>query len=130
MRAGAPDVEALRALFTELEFTSLLKELLPVVEVSEAHYSEAKSASDVEAVLKSVTAGNALAVAIEAETPVEVDDQEQEADEPQESMLPLTAAPVEAPPAQTVAISAVPGIALTVSLQTAEAAARLKMRWR
>ena len=30
MRAGEPDVEALRQLFTELEFTSLLKELLPV----------------------------------------------------------------------------------------------------
>src|SRR5206468_12618956 len=30
--AGGPEVEALRALFTELEFTSLLKELLPVVE--------------------------------------------------------------------------------------------------
>ena len=68
MRAGAPDVEALRALFTELEFTSLLKELLPVVEVTEAHYADAKSASDVEAVLKTVSAGNALAVAIEAET--------------------------------------------------------------
>ena len=52
MRAGEPDVEALRALFTELEFTSLLKELLPVVEVTEAHYTEAKSAADVEAVLK------------------------------------------------------------------------------
>ena len=56
MRAGAPDVEALRSLFTELEFTSLLKELLPVVEVTEAHYTEAKSAADVEAVLKKVSA--------------------------------------------------------------------------
>ena len=44
MRVGEPDVDALRALFTELEFTSLLKELLPVVEVSETHYTEAKSA--------------------------------------------------------------------------------------
>ena len=42
MRVGEPDLEALRALFTELEFTSLLKELLPVVEVSEAHYFETK----------------------------------------------------------------------------------------
>ena len=33
MRMGQPDLEGLRALFTELEFTSLLKELLPVVEV-------------------------------------------------------------------------------------------------
>jgi DNA polymerase-1 len=50
MKIGMPDVEALRALFTELEFTSLLKELLPVVEVTEArgrcgsrnHYSTRK----------------------------------------------------------------------------------------
>ena len=41
MRAGEPDMDALRTLFTELEFTSLLKELLPVVEVSETHYHEA-----------------------------------------------------------------------------------------
>ena len=57
MRVGEPDIETLRALFTELEFTSLLKELLPVVEVSEAHYTEAKSASDVEAVLKVCSIG-------------------------------------------------------------------------
>ena len=70
MKVGEPDVEALRALFTELEFTSLLKELLPVVEVSEAHYTEAKSAADVEAVLKSVPSAGALAVAVEAESEV------------------------------------------------------------
>ena len=99
MRAGAPDVEALRALFTELEFTSLLKELLPVVEVTEAHYAEAKSAADVEAVLKKVSAGAPLAVAIEAETAVEADDEEEDSDQPQESMLPLSAPAAEALPA-------------------------------
>src|SRR6202789_3491671 len=35
MKVGEADVEALRSLFAELEFTSLLKELLPVVEVNE-----------------------------------------------------------------------------------------------
>src|SRR6202040_4215903 len=34
MKAGDPDVESLRALFAELEFTSLLKALLPVVELT------------------------------------------------------------------------------------------------
>src|SRR5580765_8293207 len=62
MRAGAPEIESLRDLFTELEFTSLLKELLPVVEVTEAHYTEAGSEVDVEAELQKVSAGNALAV--------------------------------------------------------------------
>jgi DNA polymerase-1 len=126
MRTGAPDVEALRALFTELEFTSLLKELLPVVEVTAAHYTEAMSADDVEAALKKVSAMNPLAVAIEAQSTMVEGEQEEELDEPQESMLPLNAAPAEAPPAQSVAISAAAGTALTVSLQTGEAAARLK----
>ena len=36
-------MDALRELFTELEFTSLLKELLPVVQVTDSHYTEAKS---------------------------------------------------------------------------------------
>jgi DNA polymerase I len=116
MRAGAPDVEGLRNLFTELEFTSLLKELLPGVEVTEAHYTEAKSEADVEAVLKKVSAGNSLAVAIEAESTVPADDDE-EVDEPQGSMLPLTAPPVEAAPARNLAISAAAGTALTVSMQ-------------
>jgi DNA polymerase-1 len=116
MRAGAPDVGTLRDLFTELEFTSLLKELLPVVEVTEAHYTEAKSEADVEAVLKKVSVGNSLAVAIEAESTVPPDEDE-EGDEPQGSMLPLTAAPVEATPARNVAISAAAGTALTVSMQ-------------
>ena len=125
MRAGAPDVEALRALFTELEFTSLLKELLPVVEVTEAHYTEAKSAADLEAVLKTVSRVNALAVAIEAGATVETEDEEEAADESQENMLPLTAAPAEPVPAQVVAVSSAAGTALTVSLNS-PTGARLK----
>ena len=117
MRAGAPDVEALRQLFTELEFTSLLKELLPVVEVTEAHYTEAKSAADVETVLKAVSGGNALAVAVEAESSDVEDEDDDEEDDSQEHMLPLTAAPAESVPARMVAISAAAGTALTVSLQ-------------
>src|SRR3977135_2153170 len=45
MRAGEPDLDLLRQLFSELEFTSLLKELLPEVQVTETHYTEAKSAA-------------------------------------------------------------------------------------
>ena len=92
MKVGEPDIETLRALFTELEFTSLLKELLPVVEVSEAHYTEAKTAAEVEAVLKAVPRGGALAVAVEAETDV-VDEEEPEEEESQNGMLPLTSEP-------------------------------------
>ena len=54
MRAGEPDVETLRRLFSELEFTSLLKELLPTVEMAEGHYTEAKSSADLDALLKTL----------------------------------------------------------------------------
>ncbi len=54
MRAGEPDLDLLRQLFTELEFTSLLKELLPDVQVTETHYGEAQSAADVEDILNSL----------------------------------------------------------------------------
>src|SRR5579871_2853394 len=52
MQVGEPDSEALRALFTELEFNSLLKELLPTAEVTESDYADATTAADVEAVLR------------------------------------------------------------------------------
>ena len=124
MKAGSPDVEALRALFTELEFTSLLKELLPVVEVSEVRYAEAKSASDVEAVLKSLPKGGVLAIALEAEGSTTADDEE-EAAEPQPEMLPLLDVVLADEKPRTMAISAVPGVALTVSSQTKDAWTRL-----
>jgi DNA polymerase-1 len=88
MRAGEPDVESLRGLFTELEFTSLLKELLPVVEAPAGNYRDAESAADVESFLKALAPGEALAVAVERilETaPVEIENEEE--DEPR--LLPL-----------------------------------------
>jgi DNA polymerase-1 len=125
MKAGDPDVEVLSSLFTELEFTSLLKELLPVVEVSEAHYTEAKLAADVEAVLHAIPAGGALALAVEAESSIE-DEQESEEEEDENSMLPLTAA--QAPPEQlrNIAISSAPGAAVTVRSDAEEVLAKLK----
>jgi DNA polymerase-1 len=66
MHAGEPDIEALRGLFTELEFTSLLKELLPVVEAAEGNYIEAKSAADVERLLKSRGKESPLAISVNA----------------------------------------------------------------
>ena len=78
-----------------------------------------------EAVLQAVSPGNTLAVAIEAESSDVADEEEEEADEPQESMLPLAAAPAEAAPARMVAISAAAGTSLTVPMQEA-AGARLR----
>ena len=124
MKVGEPDVEALRALFTELEFSSLLKELLPVVEVSEAHYTEAKSAADVEAVLKSVSSSSALAVAVEAES--EVAEEETEEEESGSGMLALTSEPQAIERPREIAISSTHGVAVTVSSEAEEATSKLK----
>ena len=117
MHAGEPDVEALRALFTELEFTSLLKELLPVVEAAVGNYREVESAAEVESALRALAPGAALAVAIEAEAAAS-EPEEEEDDDQESGMLPLTAANVLDKPAdksQAMAISITPGSALTIA---------------
>src|SRR5271155_1401431 len=69
MKMGEPDVEGLRALFAELEFTSLLKELLPVIEVKQGDYREIKSKSEFDEYLGSLAEGATLALAIPTEHP-------------------------------------------------------------
>jgi DNA polymerase-1 len=121
MRAQEPDPEACRALFTELEFTTLVKDFLPGMEVGATEYAEAKSARDVEAVLAAVSAGGALAVALEL--PTEAPPPENQAEEPAELNFSATApAPAVV---NKVAISAVPGKAVTVELNDGPAAAQL-----
>ncbi|MDQ1411133.1 MAG: polymerase, partial [Acidobacteriaceae bacterium] len=125
MKMGQPDVESLRSIFTELEFTSLLKELLPMVEIGDAHYTEAKSAADVEQVLRFISKGSALAVAIEARSPVpdEVESEEETSDE---AMLPLTAATTAPDQTRNFAISREAGTALSISTDVPDAVAKLK----
>ncbi len=125
MKAGQPDVEALRALFTELEFTSLLKDLLPVVEVSEAHYVEAKSAEDVKQVLRNLAADAALAVAVDmdGDAPEESEDAEELGSEG--ALLPLMAEPAERK-AHNLAISSGAGTATVAPAAAEEATAALK----
>jgi DNA polymerase I len=127
MRAGNPDLDLLRQLFTELEFTSLLKELLPEVQVTEAHYTEAQSAADVESVLNSLAPEAALAIAVEqAESTLETDEEVVE-EEPQSGMLALTdEAPAPAPAARRIAVSAAAGSATIVKLDSTAAAAKLR----
>ena len=97
MRAGEPDLVSLRQLFTELEFTSLLKELLPEVQIAETHYAEAQSAADVDAVVASIAPEASLAVAVELDQAesLPVADEEVVDEEPQDAMLPLTAGSAE-----------------------------------
>ena len=135
MRAGEPDADALRALFTELEFTSLLKELLPVVEVSQTHYAEAKSAADIEGVLNAVSAGGALAVAVEQEEPAAAPEEEEKEEEVQDAQLSFiggmggTLGESMARPevrARRIAISAAAGSALIAKLDSAGAAEKMR----
>ena len=125
MKAGDPDLEALRALFTELEFTSLLKELLPLVEVTQANYTEAKSAADVDEVLKAVVKGGALAIAVEVESESDEETDEESDSDSEEALLPLTGSPAAEKPLN-IAISASPGISLTVPDAAGDAMSRLK----
>jgi DNA polymerase-1 len=136
MRAGEPAMDALRELFTELEFTSLLKELLPVVQVTDSHYTEARSAADVEKVLNSIAEGHALAVAIEkADVSTPSIEEETEADTDSDTnqdqgsmLLPLThgSSVVAEPVARLVAISAAPGTATVVRMDSTDIAAKLR----
>ncbi|MGH9565772.1 MAG: 5'-3' exonuclease, partial [Candidatus Angelobacter sp.] len=65
MVAGEPDADALRKLFTELEFTTLLKELVPAIEVHNTDYRELKSAEELTALSMSKAP---LAIAFEFTT--------------------------------------------------------------
>jgi len=141
MRAGEPNVDELRALFTELEFSSLLKELLPVVEVSETHYAAAKSAADVESVLSAVPSGGALAVAVEREETVAAAEEEEKEEEPQQAQMSLmgglgdsmlgsapgqTAKAIPEAAARRAAISSAAGSAVSVKLDSEAAAEKLR----
>jgi len=132
MRAQEPDPVAARALFTELEFTTLVQDFLTEsIELGETDYRDAKSAAEVEAVLALARKPAAiLAIALEASAtgPIalpEVDNSE----EPDAEQLSFTAAaqPSTAPMiSHRIAISAEAGKALTVALDNPETAVPLK----
>ena len=128
MRMGEPDVEALRALFTELEFSSLLKELLPVAEVRETHYSEAKSAADVEAVIATAIKNGFLAIAVETSSHQNAEKEEEDAESTDAQgslMLSVVGDPVQPAPIR-VAISGASGSAVSVELDSSPAASALR----
>jgi DNA polymerase I len=83
MKVGEADAEALRSLFAELEFTSLLKELLPVVEVNEGDYREIRSKVEFDDYLTGLTKDMPLAVAFSSENPASINAESAEEDEPQ-----------------------------------------------
>ncbi len=132
MRAQEPDPAAARALFTELEFTTLVQEFLNEnIELGETDYREAENAAEVEAVIAAAKKpGKMLAIALEssvAEPAVMVE--VEVADEPELEQLSLTAAPqaiAEPAASQRVAISSEAGKALTLALDDSKLAKPLQ----
>jgi DNA polymerase-1 len=130
MRAQEPDPAAARALFTELEFTTLVQDFLhESVELGETDYRDAKSVAEVEAVVALAgRPGAMLAVALES-VPQQTAAAEEESDEEQDNeQLSLSAAAQvpSAPVSLRVAIAAEPGKALTLALDDSEVAQPLK----
>jgi DNA polymerase-1 len=122
MTMGEPDVNGLRALFAELEFTSLLKELLPITEVKAGVYREIASSAEFEEYLHAAGESAPLALAIPEEL-VETADEEEVEPQPQQSGL-LALEPADAvepaPPAvKRIAVSNAPGTGATLVLEDA-----------
>ncbi|MGD0510077.1 MAG: DNA polymerase I [Terriglobales bacterium] len=124
MRVGEPDVESLRALFAELEFTSLLKELLPVVEVREGDYREIKSKAEFEEYLRGLGESAPLAFAIPTEhtesiyTEATVEDEEpQPAQSGFLALQPAEAEDQNAGGVERIAVSNAPGAGAMVVLE-------------
>jgi DNA polymerase-1 len=121
MKTGAPDATTLRELFIELEFTSLVKDLIPDVTVSETHYEEADSAEELESVFKGIQSQAVLALAIASSQPEE----EPEPQSTDDAMLPLMAYEAPPPKFSDIAISATPGTATTISAERTEVREKL-----
>ncbi len=131
MIAGEPDADALRKLFSELEFTTLLKELAPAIEVKETDYRELKSVGDLKALVQSaVRPRKSLAVAFTFSPAAAADETaaEEEEAESQEGGLLFAAAPAAAGPGEMplpAALSAESGKAFTTTLNGGEIAEEL-----
>lgn len=128
MKAQQPNVEEARKLFTQLEFTTLVKEFLSEgVEVGETKYGDAASAKDIEKLLKSRKGDAPLALAVPVVQPVATEEAPEEAEDLEQPGLALTAA-VETPTMVDckVAVAAEPGVALTANIGNEEIAGALK----
>ncbi len=139
MVAREPDAEACRELFTELEFTSLIKEFLPSLEIATTDYREAKSARDVETVIAAVRKGDALAVSFKGEIPTLPPRSARGqggapdvAEEEESEAADTTALPLLAPtddgskPIEKLAVSAAAGSALTVEMRNMDVSDALR----
>ncbi len=127
MKAVDPDAAACRALFTELEFTSLLKEFVggAVAEVGELEYDDSGSLAALQKMLSAVSDAAPLAIAFEVTE--QTAEQAEDGDEAEEFQLSLTAAqPTQPSGPRVAAVSVNAGKALTIELARSEAAEKFK----
>ena len=131
MRAQDPDAAAARALFTELEFNTLVQDFLSEsIELGETEYRDAQTSAEVEAVVATARKlGKLLAIALEASAsrPAAAEDEEN-ADGDEDKQLSLSDVPqVAAVPATLrIAISAEHGKSLSLKLDGSEISSPLK----
>jgi DNA polymerase-1 len=137
MRTQPVDNAACRALFTELEFTTLLKDLAPDVDATPVTYAMNATAADLDALLAEARSTGAVAIALAAnaqaiseETAAEPSEAEESPEPPPAETMslfgaPETSAPSSLPstpspqdPACTLGLAATPFRAISVDLNT------------
>ena len=129
MKTAEPDVESLRVLFAELEFTSLLKELLPVVELKDGDYREITSKPEFDEYLKGLSENAPLALAIQTENAESIDEEDEEPHPSESGFLALQPPDTEEKSRgnlKPVAVSNAPGAGAMVALEDSALADRIK----
>ena len=129
MKMGEPDVEALQALFAELEFSSLLKEVLPVAEVKDGDYREIKTTAELDEYLAGLADGAPLAIAIPTEQTDDAEVEEEVEPEPVQSeflLLPQVEDAPTAVPLERIAFSIAAGSGAIATLSDKSLADRVK----
>src|SRR5437016_3587225 len=118
MRAQEPQGQELRELFTELEFTTLLKDISPTVVLADTDYRAAKSADDIKKLVKAIPKDGALAIAVQFAAAATASDAEAEKLEAEAGTLPLIPPALAGTvvPAGKAAVSGKAGEALTIEL--------------
>jgi len=129
MKVGEPDVEALRLLFAELEFSSLLKEVLPVAEMTAGNYREIRTAAELNEYLAGLADSVPLAISIPTKhTDTAEEAPEEELESAQGDLLLIQAVEETrvAAPLERLALSVASGSGAIVILSDKLLAARVK----
>jgi DNA polymerase-1 len=114
METQAPDLEACRELFTELEFTSLLKELAPAADAVKFELIDSPAAEQT-AQFYAAARQHGFAFAIDAAQPTSAESEEEE-DQPQTLSLLDVAEAADKKTNVAIGVGAEPGIGLTLGL--------------